>query len=325
MHRRQYLGSGAAIGVAALAGCLDALSNDDGDGTDAAVADRTGERELDRAVGQLNDAALALDVGEAEDPDAVEFDPSEPTEHVETARQHLETAEAELENRDDDVDALRRYADVLEALIEVTATVADDTLEDDIDAVTEALSEDDTDVEEARDVLDERTADLDAADGRLEDAMAELEALDAVRLEALSIVDLEEVEAGATTLAEVLGSLRTLADGYESIVDGVEHLERGRDEADDMNHGPAEDAFREAEPAFAAATGTLSGDGGKDDAPAGIVPHFETALCQSRNFETAAARFAAASAAASDGDLSEASDYRDEAEDALEDADACTE
>ncbi|APW97129.1 hypothetical protein CHINAEXTREME_04805 [Halobiforma lacisalsi AJ5] len=327
LHRRQYLArSAAALGTASLAGCLDELADDDpggDDGGEADVPDRTGERALDRAVGELNNAALALDVGEVDDPDDLEFDPGEPRDHLDTARDHLDTAEAELEDRDDDIEALRRYADVLAALIDVTETIADDSLEADIDAVNEALSEEDSDIETARDILDERTADLGTAADRYDEAMAGLEALSADRLEELSIVDLDEVEAGAERLGAVLDSLRTLGGGYESILDGAEHLERGQDEADERNHEEAEAAFRTAEEAFEAATGTLTGDGGKADAPDGLVSYFETALCQSRNFADAADSFAAASAAAADGDVIDARDHRDEAEDALEEANDC--
>ncbi len=103
MNRRQYLvrtgAAGASVGfLIGFAGCLDDLGGSGGTTDDTTDADdgnadsRTGVRALDRAAGDLNTAALALDeLDDLEDPSAVEFDPSEPRARLADGRDHLET------------------------------------------------------------------------------------------------------------------------------------------------------------------------------------------------------------------------------------------
>lgn len=320
MNRRQYLArAGVSLGAVSLAGCLESLGGDDGDDVD--VTDRTGERELDRAVGQLNDAALALrDAGNLEDPEDDAFDAAEPRDHLEQSDEHLSTAESELDGREDDLDELRTYAAVLETLIDTTAVVADETLTEDVDAVTAAL-EGDGDLESAQETIDERTATLEEAESAYDEATSELMALDADRLSGLSVIDLEEVESGAVQLGDVLSAQSALASGYDDVLAGYEHLERGQERSDDGDYEGAETAFTDAESAFGTASETF--DGGKGDAPASLRSHFETALCQSGQLEDAAANFAESSAAAADRDPGTAQSRKNDAEDALEEARAC--
>lgn len=323
MNRRQYLARvGVSLGAVSLAGCLDSLGGDDGDeGADGDATDRTGERELDRAVGQLNKAALALrDAGDVEDPESIEFDASEPRDHLEQADEHLETAASELDGREDDLAELRTYADVLETLVDVTAVVADETLTDDIETVTAAL-EADGDLEAAQETLDDRTGTLDDAQGQYDGATSELMALDAERLSELAVIDLEKVESGAVQLGDVLSAQSALASGYDDVLRGSEHLERGQERSDDGDYEGAETAFADAESAFGTATETF--DSEKGDAPAGLVSYFETALCQSGHLEDAAANFAESAAAAADRDVATAQRRKEDAEDALEKARAC--
>ncbi|RKD93825.1 hypothetical protein [Halopiger aswanensis] len=322
-NRRQYLArTGAALGTAALAGCLDVLGGEDG--TDVEVEDRTGPRELDRAVGQLNRAALALNVDEEalENPEAVDFDGSEPQDHIERARDHLSTAESELDGREDDFEALRTYASVLETLTDVTATVADDALVEDVEQVNSALESDDSaDLDEAVTTVEDRRATLESAQSEFDAATSDLMSLDAARLEELAVIDRAEIESGASILGDVLDSQVTLATGYETLLGGYEYLDQGRTKADNGNHEDAEMAFTAAKQEFATAAETLSS--GKEDAPEGLVEYFATALCQSGHLESAAGSFADASAAAAERDVVAARQHRDEAEASLEDARAC--
>ena len=166
MNRRQYLSlarTGAGVvTLATMAGCLEDLPGSDST-TSVPVDDRTGERELDRAVGALNEAAFALLVeDDLEEPTAVEFDPAEPSDSIATARDHLETAASELDDRGEDIERLRTYADVLERLVGVTETVTDETIEADVEAAFGAIegddeTEGDDDGDDAESDLDEGT------------------------------------------------------------------------------------------------------------------------------------------------------------------------
>ncbi|AEH35968.1 hypothetical protein [Halopiger xanaduensis] len=321
-NRRQYLArTGAVLGTAALAGCLDALDGDEG--SDVDVEDRTGPRELDRAVGQLNRAALALNVDEGalENPEEVDFDASEPRDHLEQAREHLSTAESELDGREDDLEALRTYAGVLETLTDVTATVADDALLEDVERVNTALESDGENLDEAVTTVEDRRATLESTQSAFDAATSELVSLDADRLQELAVIDRAELESGASTLGDVLDSQVTLATGYETLLGGYEYIEQGRAKADDGNHEDAEMAFTAAKQEFATAAETFSS--GKEDAPKGLVDYFATALCQSGHLESAAGSFADAAAAATERDPVAARQHREEAEASLEDARAC--
>ncbi|WP_049924286.1 hypothetical protein [Halopiger djelfimassiliensis] len=321
MNRRQYLGyTGSGLAVVACAGCLGDFG---GDSSGVEVDDRTGKRELSRAVGGLNDAAIALDTGdELEDPESVDFDPEEPRTHLEQARDHLETAADELpDDRAGDIEELRAYADVLEGLIDVTATVTDETLADDAAIVTDTIVGE-GDLDDARTTVDERTAAIETAATRFDETNAALQDLDAERLEELAVVDLEEVEAGAAALGDAVDSLAALGDGYDAMLAGYAALERGREHADADEHDRAETEFADAESEFETAVETL--ESGAAESPSGFASYFETAGCQSGHLRTAAEHFAAASAAAADRNAAAARRNRADAEAALEDADACT-
>ncbi|WP_265109596.1 hypothetical protein [Halosolutus halophilus] len=321
MDRRRYLARAGGLGVIAVAaGCLAS----DSDGTDRAAADRTGERALERAVGKLNQAALALgeDLDGVEDPVEASFDADEPRDLIATAREHLGTAATALDDdRRPDVAELRSYADVLEGLVDVADTIADDALADDVETVTAAIAEDGR-IEDAIRIVDERNADLHGASDRLDEAESDLETLDADRLDELSIVDLEEIENGVAALDGVLSSMLTLGSGYETMLDGYESLEGGGAAAEDGNYEGAADEFEAAESAFG--TSRADFDDGVADAPSGLVSYFETARCQSEALETAAGHFASSATAAANGDLLTAERRRAEGEAALEDAADCS-
>ena len=325
MNRRQYLArAGAGLGVVTLAGCVETMSGGSEGADEVAVADRTGERALDRAVGQLNEVALAMAEEDLDDAriEAFDFDASDVREHLERARDHLDTAEAELEGREEDLAELRAYADVLEVLIDVAERIADETITEDIDRVVAALEDgDEADLEDARELVDDGAETLERAQAQFDGAASDLLALDEDRLEDLAIVDLEEIESGIGELSALLDAPIALVSGYDELLAGYDDLEEGRDRADDGDHEAAEAAFTDAERRFAAASGTL--EDGKADAPGGLVSYFETALCQSLNLEEAAAEFAEASAAAARRDVTAARRHRENAEDALEAAGSC--
>lgn len=318
MNRRQYLIRGCAgVSIASLAGCLGDLT----DSASSSGGDRTGERALDRAAGNLNDAALALDIGgdTVEDPEELEFDPEEPNGLIDDGREHLETAASELDgDRESDIAILRTYADILEALVVVTDTIADDTLEDDMDAVSEALGGD-GDIEDANAILEARTAELETAQTRHDEAVDNFQDLDE-RFEELARIERADLESGISTLGDVLGSLVTLGDGFDSMLTGYEDLERGQDHIDDEEYKRAKAAFSDAESAFETATATLESD---EETPDGLTSYFETAICQSGHLTDAAVAFEDAAAAMDRGDFITADRRRSDGERALEDANDC--
>ena len=324
MYRRQYLSrSGSVAALAALAGCLDALPGSDSTDSDSvAVADRTGERELHRAVGELNEAALALFAAdEYDEPTAVEFDPSDPTDRIASARAHLETAAAELDaDREAEIELLRTYAAVLERLVAVTETVTDETIESDVEDALAAIEADaDDDLEAAAETIDERTDEFAVAETHHGEAAADVEGFDD-RFEDVARIDPAELEDGVATLGDVLASLVTLGDGLEGLLDGYERLEVGRDYMENEAYGRAEAAFDDAESVLESATATLEAD---EEPPAGIADHVATATCRSGHLTDAAAAFVEWATAAADGDRAAAQTHRDEGERALEAAREC--
>ncbi|ELY78870.1 hypothetical protein [Natrinema gari] len=329
MNRRQYLArtgtAGASVGfLTGLAGCLDDLggagdtTDDTTDADDGAADSRAGVRALDRAAGDLNTAALALDeLDDLEDPSAVEFDPSEPRARLADGRDHLETAAAELgDDRAADIDTLRSYADALEGLVAVTVTVTDEGLSKDVDTVTTAL-ETERGIEEASTTVGDRHADIAAAGERLAEVDATIQGIDADRLDALADVPRTDLEEGATALDEVVTPLETLAAAYDTTLGdaGYGALDRGRDHLDEAAYEDARDEFSTAESTVSDAHQRL--ENGTADAPDGLVGHFETATCQTGHLTDAAAAFADAATASAERDPA-ASDHRSEAEAALD-------
>ncbi|QRV16778.1 hypothetical protein JMJ58_07905 [Haloterrigena salifodinae] len=337
MNRRQYL-TRTGIPLATLvatAGCLDDLPGSASSGNSVAVADRTGDRELDRAVGELNEAALALFAADDfEAPTDVEFDPDEPTERIESARTHLETAADELgDDRESEIELLRTYAAVLERLVDVTETVTDETLEEDLQTVFEAIGGDDDesgdddtaaddndDLEAASETIDERTGEFAAAETKHAEAAADVESFDEA-FERLVRIDPAELADGVATLGDAVASLVTLGDGLESLLGGYEGLQTGREHMENREYGKAETAFGNAESTLETATTTFEED---EEPPSGIAEHVETATCQSEHLADAAGSFEEWAIAASDGDRFAAQNHKEAGEQALEDARNCT-
>ncbi|ELY46715.1 hypothetical protein [Natronorubrum sulfidifaciens] len=322
MHRRQYLmRAGVSAGaVTTLAGCLGELTDSD-DGTGSEGADRTGERALDRATGRLNEAALALQVDDSiDDPEAIDFDPAVPNDLIDEARDYLDTAAAELdEDHQSDVEGLRTYADILEGLVVVTDTVTDETLADDVDAVS-AVIDGDGNHEDASDTLDDRTARLETAQTRYDAAAADFDSFEQERFEALARIDYTDLEDGITTLGDVLDSFRTLSAGFESMLEGYDALEQGQSAVDDEDYEQARPLFADAESAFETATTTFD----DEEPPNGLVSYFETARCQSAHLTAAAVAFEESAAAAAAGDPLTAAEYREAGDRDLEAARDCS-
>ncbi|AGB33476.1 hypothetical protein C488_18013 [Natrinema pellirubrum DSM 15624] len=330
MNRRQYLArtgaAGASLGtVTALAGCLDTIEGSS-DEADAEVEDRTGQRALDRAAGQLNKAAQRLDeVDGLEDPENVEFDPGEPLHHISLAEEYLETAAAELsDDRSADLETLRSYAAVIEGLVSVTVIVTDDTIEDDIDEVTAAV-EANGDIEGANQTVDDRHRTVVSAADRHAQVRETLQSIDGERLTAIAGTDISDLEEGATTLGDVVTSLETLTGAYDSMLDletGYGALEDGRTQLDNEQFGAARESFETAEGTFGDALQRL--EDGTEDAPDGLGEYFETARCQNEHLAAASGHFADAAAAAEDGRYRTARRKRTEGEAALDDVGDCT-
>ncbi|ELY91089.1 hypothetical protein C483_10406 [Natrialba hulunbeirensis JCM 10989] len=339
MNRRQHLAQLGGVGLVALSGCLDTIS---GDETDVVVADRTGHRALDRAIGRLNEIAIELSAQTDADsspptsdaPDSA-FDPDPHHDRLESARSLLDTAASELESdRQADVDLVRDYADVLEGLVSVTATVTDDELENEIEEVSaafEADADDETtadgtasdDVDDARNTLEKRSDLIGDAQTLLETATQTLDGFDESRYDSLPTVDRTQLGDGIEALESVLDSQAVLVAGYDELLAGHAELETGRDYFADDEYGAAETAFLDAKSSFEAGTETI--EAGSDSAPTELVDAFETAHCQGEHLQTAAAEFAASAAAADDRDIAGAQQHQDAAEDALAAAGECGE
>ena len=359
MNRRQYLTrTGIPLAtLVAMAGCLDDLPGSDSSGDSVAVADRTGDRELDRAVGELNEAALALFAADDfEEPTDVEFDPDEPTERIESARTHLETAADELDDdRESEIELLRTYAAVLERLVDVTETVTDETLEEDFKTAFEAIGDDDAaddddgtdgetddgladntddsagdgsdgeadaddDLEEASATIDERTDEFAVAETNHAEAAADVESFDEA-FERLVRIDPAELADGVATLGDAVASLVTLGDGLESLLGGYESLQTGREHMENQAYGKAETAFGNAESTLETATATLEED---EEPPGGIAEHVETATCQSEHLADAAASFKQWAIAASNGEPVAAQNHKEAGEQSVDAASDCT-
>ncbi|MGQ3412656.1 hypothetical protein ACT4ML_10410 [Natrinema sp. LN54] len=333
MNRRQYLArtgaAGASTGLlAGLAGCLDDLggSSETNDADTGDAGSRTGERALDRAAGRLNEAAQPLDeLGDLEDPETVEFDPEEPRTGIADARDHLETAESELgDDRRADIDTLRAYADALEGLVAVTATVTDEGISADIEEVTAAI-ENEGDIEGASETVGERHTEIADAHERWDEANATIQNLDGDRLNDLAGIDIADLETGAATLGDVVTSLETLAAAYDATLDpdeGYGALEQGRDDFENGAYEDAQAAFETADSTFSTAHQQL--EDGTANAPDGLTGHFDTAECQTRHLRDAASAFAEAAGAATEGDAVTAKRRKDDGETALDDVGNCT-
>ncbi|QLK24713.1 hypothetical protein HYG81_11340 [Natrinema zhouii] len=330
MNRRQYLtrtvAAGASTGtLAGLAGCLGGLT-DTSDANEVTVSDRTGERALSRAAGSLNKAAQSLDELEGlENPEDIDFDPQKPHNHLSAAREHLDTAESELgDDRESDIETLRSYADAVDGLITVTATITDDTLADDIEAVN-AVLEEEGDLEEANETVDDRNETVTGARERHEEVTATIDAIDGDRLAELSGIDLADLEDGAATLGDAVISLETLTRTYDATLDGDDGygaLERGREYADDGEYEAAQAEFETAEATFAASLDRL--EAGRSEAPEGFVDYFETASCQNGHLRDAAGAFAESAAAAADRNPVAAESYKKQGEDSLDAVGSCS-
>lgn len=330
MNRRQYLARTGAAGaslatVTALAGCLDAIEGSS-DGTDIEVGDRTGQRALDRAAGKLNKAAQQLDEVEGfEDPETVEFDSAHARDYLSDARDHLETADSELgDDRSVDLETLRSYAAVVEGLVSVTVTVTDDTIEDDIDAVTAAIEEG-GDIEDANETVDERHGAVAGAADRYGRTTDTLQSIDGERLSAIAGTDVADLEEGAATLGDVVTSLETLTGAYDSMLDpetGYGALEDGRTHLENEEFEQAGESFETAETTFSNALQRL--EDGTENAPEGLDEYFDTAGCQNEHLAAASGHFADAAAAAENGRYRTAREKRNDGEAALDDVDNCT-
>ncbi|PGF15824.1 hypothetical protein CP556_06660 [Natrinema sp. CBA1119] len=330
MNRRQYLARTSAAGVstgtlAAMAGCLGELTGSS-DTDNVAVSDRTGERAIARAAGSLNEAAQSLNkLDDLEDPEAVEFEPTVPRDHLSAAREHLETAESELgDDRMSDVETLRSYADALDGLIAVTVAVTDDTITDDIEAVNAALEEN-GDLEAANETVDERNETVTGARERHAESTTTIDSIDGDRLSELSGIDLAELEDGAAALGEAVTSLETLTETYDATLseeDGFGALERGRTRLENGEYEDAQAAFETAEATFSASVDRL--ETGRSESPEGYAEYFETASCQNGHLRDAAAAFAEAAAAAADRDPVAAENHRNQGENSLDAVGSCT-
>ncbi|GAB7018840.1 hypothetical protein [Halostagnicola bangensis] len=316
MNRRQYLSTvGSLAVVSSLAGCLGGIMDSE-EGEPLPDDHRADERSINRAVGNLNKAAVSIDGAESglENPDDVDFSLSEPRSFIDTARTELEAVD-----NSDIGDELRNYSTVLEGMVDVLETLTDETLEEDIETVSAEMDGGDT--ASATETLETRSEETDDARTSHDEAMDILGALDRDSLEDHSIVEVDRVESGAETLGEVLGSFESLISGYESMLSGHEGLDEGEERFDAGEYERAESAFENAASSFGDAAETFSD--GESDAPDSLEGYFDTATCQSGHLETAATEFEEGASAADGGDVLATQRHQSNGEDALEKAENC--
>lgn len=338
MKRRQYLATVTTAGAASLlGGCLDDTSfemggedGDDGDGSGdrETVSDRdeggdsTAEDEIKRAVSQLNQAALSVSAVEEEldDPESSEYDSEEPLEFLSTARDHLETADAAAEGDIQAVvDELIAYADVLEAIVRVAASLAEGSIREDFDDARAAMA--DRRLEDARSTIGAIEEDAGAYRETLDPGLETLPSLDRDLLEEHDVAEIDSVEDGANRLDAAVSGLETLVAVLGDLVDGYGSVERGDEHFEADEYDAAETEFTDAATHFDGAVTTI--DENRDDAPSGFQDYFDTLRCQATNLNEGAESLAEAAVAASERDRERADQHRQDGEAALETAEDC--
>lgn len=116
-------------------------------------------------------------------------------------------------------------------------------------------------------------------------------------------------------------AVTALAEGYETVVEGLRGIETGRNRLDEEAFDAAAGVFQSASSSLAAATGAF--ETGQETAPDEFATEFERALCRAGHLSTAAGHFETAAVAAGDGDPEQAQTEIEAAEAARGRVDRC--
>lgn len=347
------LGTIAALGAGAIAGCSSAPAPGDGSGSDGSGGDggdggggsdggsdggdssggdggseetTSGENDAElyiaQAVSTLNAVALRLNKVEdqLDSPDEVDLDAETLLGGIEEARGKLDAAsETASERQAKQIETLRNLATVL---AEMTRTV-DLLLSVDADAVAEdaktALDEENYDA--ALSTVRDAKETASAAEERTTTAENALEGVDEDRLAAVDGVAYAKVESAVTQTASLVDALDALTSGYEATILGAQDLEAGRTRTENKEYEAAEERFAAAKAHFQAADDTLAA--ASEDAPDDLAARIDVAACQTTHLLKAAVAFEKGAADASDGNLVEARQHREDGEAQLAKVDEC--
>lgn len=315
MHRRGFLAGGLGL-ASGLAGCL-------GGGREP-LEERPPENAVEdavrTAVGQANTAAVELAAARAgvESPGQLDVDRDALEARLSTARSRLDAAVSmeEAESYGEEIAAARTYTDAVDGLVTGTAGLADAASQ--LDGLEAALA--DQEFDRAADQLGDVQPTIDDAVAATEEGETAIGGLDGSTLDPYG-AQIDRVSEGLDVISEFAVGADALVAGYEAVLAGRDHLATGRDEFEAGNYGAAESEFGDGESDFATATSEF--ERGQRETGDQYAGEFETAICRSTNLEDAAGHFAAAAAAAQQGDpITADSEYR-QGEDALDAAAGC--
>lgn len=357
MERRDMLGTIAALGAGAIAGCSsaptsggdggDGGSGGDGSGGGGSGDDSSGggsddgsdgsgdesesttndENDADlyiaQAVSTLN--AVALRLNKVKDnlgsPDEVDLDQETLLDGIEEARGQLDTAsETATETQTKQIATLRNLATVLAEMTRVVGIL----LSVDANALAgdaqTALDEENYD--EALSVVRDAKAKATTAQERTTTAEEALDGVNEDRLAAVDGVEYAKVEAAVTQTASLVETLDALTSGYEATILGAKDLETGRDQSESKEYERAEESFGAAKTHFETADATFADS--TADAPDDVAARIEVAACQTTHLLKAATAFEKSAAAASDGNLADAKSHKDDGEAQMQQVDECS-
>ncbi|NHN41759.1 hypothetical protein G9C85_08960 [Halorubellus sp. JP-L1] len=350
MERRELLGTVATVGAAVVAGCSNAPSpggggdggaNDGGDGGgdgdggentsdggDGGGEESTtdGENDADlyvaQAVSTLNAVALRLNKvqDELDAPEEVELDQEKLLSGIEEARGNLDAAsETATDEQAAQIETLRHLATVLEELTRVVGIL----LAVDPDAVAEnaKTAVDAENYDEALSVVRDANSKATTAQERTTTAEDALTGVDPDRLAAVDGVEYAKVESAVTETATLVDGFETLTGGYEASILGAQDLESGRSHSEAEEFDAAKADFENARAHFETANETFAT--ADADADGDLSARIDVASCQTTHLEQAAIAFEEGATDASDGNLVEARQHRENGEEQMEQVDAC--
>lgn len=298
MRRRDLL-VGAGLAFSTLAGCL---------GSDR---ERLSERPpenvvrdgIQTAIGQSNTVASQLGAAsdEVDDPANIAIDEPRLRDRLSRARTALSTAES-AEAAGDFQAALTATGDYVDAVggtLDATARLTD--AGDPLQTLADHLFAQEFDA--AADELGTLQPILDDARSMVAAAESTAQGIDAEAIDEYG-ARTDELADGIATLREITVGGDELAAGYEDLLDGRARLDEGRAESEQGNYSTAETAFLDAKSLFSDAT--VHFETARTETSGQFSTRIDRALCRSGNLENAAEHFAAAAAAAQEGDLTTA-------------------
>lgn len=246
MNRRDHLRWVGMIGASAVAGC--SLLREESEGSASEFIPQSSDY-LSVAVGNLNLVALAIrNLQESSDPRTVTFEEGEPRERLDKADSAIQNAEDQSESANQqDIDAVRTYAAVLEATIQtvIDLLAASQHLEE----TKEMLGETELEVDTARDAISQAKNTSASAVTARETATSRINRADSDRLGALD-AEFAAVRTGVETLSGYVAGVDGLSRGYDTYLAGVADAQQADTEIDTESFETAKDAFASAVASF---------------------------------------------------------------------------